>query len=193
MRASIAALAAALLLTGCVKADPQPDAEQTQTAAVSSEAQTETTVSETTVSETTTTRTEMTLQTETTAVSTETTTQTETSDTTVPAGSSASGTTGTTITSALTEKELSDMEAVDDVLSTLMQNPEYKKMQLSQQTDTVRRRLIQLATEGTKQKPYPLIEPLSILYDESMQQFSFTYACGVKGGVRLRPFDPQMN
>ena len=85
------------------------------------------------------------------------------------------------------------MEAADEAIGALMQNPEYKKLTLTKKAETVQRLLMKLASEGTKSVPHPLIQPLSVRYDESMQQFSFLYTCGVLGGVRLKPFDPMMN
>lgn len=93
----------------------------------------------------------------------------------------------------LTDKELSDMQAVDDAIEALMGDINYMKVPLAQQAEKMGALLQSLATNGTKKAPYPLIVKLSILYDEPGEQFSFMYTCGVMGGVRLRPFDPTKN
>ena len=176
---AVTAAAAVLLLTGCTSGRTDSEAETT-------EAATETTVTELPVATT-----------ETASAVTESTSgtsRTEITETTVSVSSTA-GSSGTTTVpqDSLTEQELADMEAADEAIGALMQNPEYKKLTLTKKAETVQRLLMKLASEGTKSVPHPLIQPLSVRYDESMQQFSFLYTCGVLGGVRLKPFDPMMN
>lgn len=190
MKAVIAAAAAALLLTGCTSG-------RTDSAAETTEAATETTVTELTVTTTETTVTETTVTTTGTASavteSTSGTSRTEITGTTVSVSSTAVSSGTTVPQDSLTEQELADMEAADEAIGALMQNPEYQKLTLTKKAETVQRLLMKLASEGTKSVPHPLIQPLSVRYDESMQQFSFLYTCGVLGGVRLKPFDPMMN
>ena len=185
--------AAAVLLTGCgdYQDDPGLEAdfdtvrtsaetttvEQTETtAAAAASSAASASASDTDVSGTTTT------------TSATTTTVTTTTVTTV---SYESYTANTLFT--LTDQELTDMEEVDHAILVLKGKIDYMKMTPEKQAEKMDALLQQLAEAGTENAPYPLIEKDSILYDSYGMQFSFMYTCGVLGGVRIRPFDPQMN
>lgn len=90
-----------------------------------------------------------------------------------------------------TDKELDDMEAVDNAIFALRQSTEYQNSSDTEKHDLVISLLKELAETGTPDRPYSLIIPESIHDDEST--ISFLYACDVGGGVMLKDFDPMMN
>ncbi len=89
------------------------------------------------------------------------------------------------------EKELSDMEEVNNAISALTGSEEFQKMDLSERETAVRQLLYELAWYGTENAPYSLIEERSISFASNI--FSFTYTCGAGGGVKIDDFDPMLN
>lgn len=89
------------------------------------------------------------------------------------------------------DKELNDMETVDNAISALMDSAEYQALDDNEKLDKAIALLKELAAGGTADCPYSLIDAGSIVvYDDAV---SFQYACGVGGAVKTRPFDEQMN
>lgn len=90
-----------------------------------------------------------------------------------------------------TDKELNDMEAVDEALSELMESEEYQALLDIEKLDRVVSLLKGLSIQGTENHPYSLVMPGSIhINDDTV---SFQYACGVGSNVMIKPFDPMMN
>lgn len=83
-----------------------------------------------------------------------------------------------------TEKELADMENVGKRLEELTGSPEYASMTDDQKIAAGKKLLEKLGDEG-------LIIKNSISVSDDM--ISFSYSCGVLGGMKVRGFDPMMN
>ena len=92
---------------------------------------------------------------------------------------------------SFTDKELDDMEAVDDAVSELMDSNGFKDLSTEEKSEQMLLLLAGLSEKGTFERPYSLIKPDSIYASGDM--ISFQYACGVLGGVKLTPFHPYMN
>lgn len=92
---------------------------------------------------------------------------------------------------SFTDKELDDMEAVDDAISEFMSSKEYESLSKEDQMAQAEALLRKLASEGTPDRPYSLIEADSIFADDDM--ISFNYACGVMGGVMVSDWDEFIN
>lgn len=90
-----------------------------------------------------------------------------------------------------TDKELDDMQAVDEAISAMMEAPGYEELDDNERLDRAVALLKELEADGTADRPYSLIEPDSIVIDGDMVHFQ--YACGVGGGIKVTPFDPMMN
>ncbi len=89
------------------------------------------------------------------------------------------------------DKELADMQEVHDVLSEWCKSEEFQSMSLEERETETRKLLYDLAWYGTESAPYSLIDERSITFSNDM--FSFSYACGALGGVRIKDFDSMMN
>lgn len=83
-----------------------------------------------------------------------------------------------------TDKELSDMETVDEAVGEWLKKSE--KMPRDERIEGTEKLLYELASEG-------YIRKYSIYFDDSNGMFSFEYSCGVSGGIKIDPFDPRMN
>ncbi len=83
-----------------------------------------------------------------------------------------------------TQKELDDMETVDEAVSEWMKKS--KRMSRDERIAGTEKLLYELASEG-------YIRRYSIYFDDSNGMFSFEYSCGVRGGIKIDPFDPRMN
>lgn len=89
------------------------------------------------------------------------------------------------------DKELYDMEAVDDAISELMDSEEFEQMSVKEKAAQAKALLVKLSKEGTPDRPYSLVIANSIYVDGDM--ISFSYSCGVDGGIMLTPWDKYMN
>ncbi len=94
--------------------------------------------------------------------------------------------------SDLTDLEIAEMQAVDEAISNLMNSDEYKSLDTEEERREAAIALINtLAESGTEEYPYPLIDKSSVSAEGDV--ISFSYKCGVFGGVMTEPFDPMMN
>lgn len=85
-------------------------------------------------------------------------------------------------TVSLTATDVTDMGLADAAVATLTGSDEYAAMPLEERRAAADEELQALAEEE-------LIEGNSIYYDEENQMITFSYACGVLGGVLLRDLD----
>ena len=106
-------------------------------------------------------------------------------------GTHRSNTVDITVYEQFTDKELADMEAVDNAVSALTDSESYKALSVEQRKEKVTQLLNELADKGTADRNYSLIKKDSIAFSDTM--VSFEYNCGVSGGVMLKEFDPYMN
>lgn len=90
-----------------------------------------------------------------------------------------------------TDKELADIEAVDDAISKWMNSDEYKNSSIDERTELAAAFLKGLADNGTEERPYSLVDKESIFAEGYM--VSFNYACGISGGIMVKEFDEYMN
>lgn len=93
---------------------------------------------------------------------------------------------------AFTDTELCEMEAVQNAISELMQSDGFSALDTAQKAERMLTLLNELADNGTAEYAYPLIAKPSIYHDGG-DMISFSYSCGVLGGIKLEPFDPMMN
>lgn len=89
------------------------------------------------------------------------------------------------------DKELYDMEAVEDAIDELRSSEGFEDLSVEEKTEQITALLRELAENGTPDRPYSLLKAESICVSEDM--ISFEYACGVSGGVKLTPFDKYLN
>lgn len=83
---------------------------------------------------------------------------------------------------SLTSAELSDMSLADTAVTGLTSSDAFAAMPLDERLAAADEQLQALAGES-------LIEGDSIYYDEENQMLTFTYACGVLGGILLKDLD----
>ncbi len=84
----------------------------------------------------------------------------------------------------LTDKELEDMQYVDDKIEQLSSSQEYKEMSIEEKATEMEKLLKDL-----KEKKY--IKDYN--YSSDNYLFSYEYECGVLGGIMLKDFDPMLN
>ena len=90
----------------------------------------------------------------------------------------------TEISEGLTKQELEDMQKVSNAMSERFEQDDYKNATPAERKKIALELLNKLAGQG-------LIIRESIYADDEM--VSFSYSCGVLGGVQLREWDPMMN
>ncbi len=90
-----------------------------------------------------------------------------------------------------TDKELEDMQAVDDALQQLMSDDDFKNGTVDERKVIVTELLNKLADEGTEDRPYSLVIKDSIYAGD--ETLTFEYTCHISSGVMLKEFDPMMN
>lgn len=96
-----------------------------------------------------------------------------------------------TVYEPFTDKELADVKAVSDEIHKLMKDKEFKKLDLEGKCEKMTALLEKLATEGTEERPYPLIIKESIY--AGRDTVSYKHNCGIGSAVMLKPFDKRMN
>lgn len=96
-----------------------------------------------------------------------------------------------TQSATFSNKELADMEEVNNAISEWMQSETFQSMGLEERETETRKLLYDLAWYGTESAPYSLIDERSITFSNGI--FSFSYTCGVLGGVKIEDFNPMMN
>lgn len=84
----------------------------------------------------------------------------------------------------LTDKELDDMQYVDDKIDKLLNSDKYDALSLDERAIEVKKVLKELKKEKYIKNYY---------YEEGSYLFSFEYSCGVLGGVMIKEFDPMLN
>ncbi len=87
---------------------------------------------------------------------------------------------------ATANNKFARMEQVDDALSELCQDKEFKKADDDKQAELALKLLKELESKG-------LIKKDSISYDKNGLNISFDYIDGVGGGFMLREFDSRFN
>ena len=102
----------------------------------------------------------------------------------LPEESAIEGSEGSEQSEGLSEKDLADMEKVGKRLEQFTGSPEYDSMTIEQRLAEGKKVLEELADEGL------IIKESIYVYDANI---SFTYSCGVLGGLMVRGFDPMMN
>lgn len=85
---------------------------------------------------------------------------------------------------SFTDKEIGDMEYVDNEIKHLSSNDEYKEMSFENQVIEMEKVLKKL-----KEKQYIKY----YVYSSDNYPFSFEYTCGVLGGVMMKDFDSILN
>ncbi|MBR4223954.1 MAG: hypothetical protein IKR73_04000 [Oscillospiraceae bacterium] len=90
-----------------------------------------------------------------------------------------------------TDKELGDMQAVKEAVRGLMEDKTFRALDTDAKREQMMALLDGLATEGTKERPYPLIH--EEIWTDGKDMISYTHLCGVSSGIKLEPFDPMMN
>lgn len=93
----------------------------------------------------------------------------------------------------LTDTELDDMDEVDDVLQTWRESADFASLSIEEKQQQTQAILINLAQNGTENKPYSLIAQDSIIYNAETKMFSFSYSCGILGGIMLVDFGDEYN
>jgi hypothetical protein len=83
---------------------------------------------------------------------------------------------------SLTGSDALDMREADRAVAALTESDAFASMSLDERYDAAEQQLLGLADEG-------LIDRRSLYYDEDMQMFTFSYRCGVLGGVLLQDFE----
>ena len=86
-----------------------------------------------------------------------------------------------------TDKELEDMEAVDNVISDLLNDDDFKAQEKCVRMQRALDTLHTLSAEGTPERPYPLIIDDSICEEESAGIICYNYRCGIFGGLAVVP------
>lgn len=93
----------------------------------------------------------------------------------------------------LTDIELDDMDEVDTVLQIWRESAEFASLSIEEKRQQTQIILMDLAQNGTEDKPYSLIAQDSIIYNEETKMFSFSYSCGILGGIMLVDFGDEYN
>ncbi len=81
---------------------------------------------------------------------------------------------------SFTEQELEDIKAVDDIVTSLVNDISFYELDLSERKKIAEEKLNELLNQG-------LITKLS--YDEEENLFAFEYKCGIQGGMYLTSDD----
>ena len=84
----------------------------------------------------------------------------------------------------LTQADAAQMAEADAAVEALVQSDAYAEMELDQRQEAAQTQLDALAEEG-------LIRADSIYYDEENGMYSFTYDCGVLGGILLTDWEEE--
>lgn len=84
----------------------------------------------------------------------------------------------------LTRADAAQMAEADTAVDALVNSEAYADMDLDQRQEAAQAQLDALADQG-------LIQPDSIYYDEENGMYSFTYDCGVLGGILLTNWEDQ--
>ena len=84
----------------------------------------------------------------------------------------------------LTQADAAQMAEADAAVEALVQSEAYAEMELDQRQEAAQAQLDALAEEG-------LIRADSIYYDEENGMYSFTYDCGVLGGILLTDWEEE--
>ncbi len=92
---------------------------------------------------------------------------------------------------AFTDRELEEMEAVQNTVSRWLKEAE--GLSLDEKKAEAEKLLLTLSETGTETFPYSLIIRESICIPEKGDTVSFTHTCGAAAGIKLMPFDPMMN
>ena len=87
-----------------------------------------------------------------------------------------------------TEKELGDMEAVDEAIRELMEDEDFLSLDVESRSEKMLELLHRLAAEGTPERPYPLIIEDSIVCSgDQNEMISYEHICGIPSGIGLVP------
>jgi hypothetical protein len=84
-----------------------------------------------------------------------------------------------------TETELLEIDAVDNAIFGWLNTDEYSSMSLEERKEFAYQMLVDLATNGTLEFPYSLVDINSIYYSESDNTYQFDYICGIPSGITL--------
>lgn len=85
---------------------------------------------------------------------------------------------------ALTSEDAAQMQQTDDAVAALTDSDDFTAMSRTERLDAALERLEQLAAKG-------LVSARSILVDEENGMVSFTYSCGVQGGILVDDLDEE--
>lgn len=88
---------------------------------------------------------------------------------------------------SLTAKDLSDMKAVDNAVQSLYISETYQFLSFEEKCDAIEKLLYQLASIGTDEYPYSLIQKDTISFN-GKKLYSFKYACGASGTATIEDF-----
>ena len=89
------------------------------------------------------------------------------------------------------EEDYKKIEKVDSSISVLLESNEYKKLDLEERIEMVKKLLYTLSLNGTSDCPCSLIKFNSICYEESTHTFGFQYFNGDLGGVTIEEEIPE--
>lgn len=89
----------------------------------------------------------------------------------------------------LTDAEINATQEVDDVLDEWKNSPEFSQLSIGEKEEQTLGLLVDLARNGTKDMPVSLLSEDSISYDSESRIFTFSYSCGILGGIMLADFD----
>lgn len=89
------------------------------------------------------------------------------------------------------EEDYKKIEKVDNSISVLLESNEYKKLDLEERIERVKKLLYTLSLNGTSDYPCSLIKFNSICYEESTHTFGFQYFNGDLGGVTIEEKIPE--
>lgn len=92
----------------------------------------------------------------------------------------------------LTDEELAEMDAVDDSLYELISSSSFSNLSTTEKYNQTYELLLRLANQGTDEYPYGLIDASSIIYTEESGIFSFVYANGLYGAVKILPYNSML-
>ncbi len=101
-----------------------------------------------------------------------------------PAASAAGPEAGTAPAETLTNADAAQMAEADAAVGALVDSDAYAAMTQEERQAAAQAELDDLAAQG-------LIQAESIYYDEENAMYSFTYNCGVLGGILLRDWDEE--
>lgn len=94
----------------------------------------------------------------------------------------------------LTDLEIAETEAVDNIIWDFMNSKEYDLMSLEERKEKCYQILTYLAINGTAEYPYSLIDIDSIYFDDDHWCYSYSYkSTGIQSGIILKPFDSDCN